>query len=90
MSQEVDQAVAAPQTFFSKKKKVCRKMGIKQWPHRKLKAVEKRLALQQAGKRHVLSQTIECVLLLECVLLQVSTAASGKTLSDRNRFSRQI
>ena len=28
-------------------KKVCRKMGIKQWPHRKLKAVEKRLALLQ-------------------------------------------
>jgi hypothetical protein len=28
-------------------------MGIKQWPHRKLKAVEKRLALQQAEKRYL-------------------------------------
>eukprot|EP00960_Hanusia_phi_P067321 766604-Hanusia_phi.AAC.1 len=33
-------------------KKVCRKMGIKQWPHRKLKAVEKRLALLQAEHRY--------------------------------------
>ena len=34
-------------------KKVCRKMGIKQWPHRKLKAVEKRLALHVAEERYV-------------------------------------
>lgn len=27
-------------------------MGIKQWPHRKLKAVEKRLALLQAEHRY--------------------------------------
>jgi len=32
-------------------KKVCRKMGIMQWPHRKLKAVEKRLALLQVEVR---------------------------------------
>ena len=28
-------------------------MGIKQWPHRKLKAVEKRLALHVAEERYV-------------------------------------
>lgn len=32
-------------------KKVCRKIGIKHWPHRKLKAVEKRLALLKAEHR---------------------------------------
>ena len=32
-------------------KKVCRKIGIKHWPHRKLRAVEKRLALLKAEHR---------------------------------------
>jgi len=39
-------------------KKVCRKMGIKQWPHRKLKAVEKRLALLQAEHKYVSEETL--------------------------------
>jgi hypothetical protein len=34
---------------------VCRKIGIKQWPHRKLKAVEKRLALLQVITDMVMS-----------------------------------
>lgn len=39
-------------------KKVCRKIGIKQWPHRKLKAVEKRLTLLQAEHRHATGDTL--------------------------------
>ncbi len=33
-------------------KNVCRKVGIKQWPHRRLKTVEKRLALLNAKHRY--------------------------------------